>query len=302
MPGMFKSHKSKTPKGSGLGLSFFIITSLFTFYYVYEFSLKDEGIPRFYSLLLGFIFLFLISLYDDYKGINPFVRLFIQITICFLSLSSLPMELWGTMNQFIPMSKVNWLLIIYFWLFIINLTNFFDGVDFIITIKLFFVSLTYALIGFYENNFIIINLSLILCLSSILLSYFNLHPAKFFLGDSGSIPLGFLLGWLFIYISKENLLIECLIINLPHFIDIIFTEIKKLSKFENIFIRHRDFRFQKKYDEEIKKRVFYQKYIIVYCLLLILSLISYFSLNYIKLILLLIAFTLTTFFLYVKKN
>tara|TARA_B100001093_G_scaffold520372_1_gene615166 strand:+ start:104 stop:1060 length:957 start_codon:yes stop_codon:yes gene_type:complete len=302
IPGEFKSHKLNTPKGSGLGITLFLIVCLINFYLNNNYEIYNIGIPRFYSLIAGLCILFLVSFYDDYLGINPFIRLLIQITICFLCLSSLPFNLWGSMNQYVTFSKLNWLMIIYFWLFIINLTNFFDGVDFIITIKLFFVSLIYLIIGLLENNFILCNLSFILLIASLILSFFNFYPAKFFLGDSGSIPLGFLLGWVFIYMSQEGLLIECIIINLPHFLDIIFVEIKKLSRLENIFIRHRDFIFQKKYDLEVNKNRFYLKYIFIYFLLSILSILSYLSEFNTKTILLIISIMFSIVFLYVNKK
>lgn len=206
------------------------------------------------------------------------------------------------MNGYITFSKLNWLIIIYIWLFIINLTNFYDGVDFIITIKTFFVSILYLFLGYYSNDNIVINLSIILILSSILLSYFNIHPAKFFLGDSGSIPLGFILGWLFIYLFQKGYIIECLIINLPHFIDIIYVELKKLTKLENIFIRHRDFIFQKKYDLELNKKKYYIKYIYIYLLLVIIGLISFFSNIEFKIICLLLAIISTSLFLNANKQ
>ncbi len=302
LPSQFKSHKIKTPKGSGIGVTLFIVFSLITYYILFEVEIENSDIPRFYVLMVGLVILFLISIYDDYLGINPFIRLFIQITICFLSLSSLPINLWGYMNSYITFSKLNWLIIIYFWLFIVNLTNFFDGVDFLITIKIFFVSLAYLIIGINENNNLIINISVILVLSSILLGYFNLYPAKFFLGDSGSIPVGFLLGWIFIYLFQKGFLIELLIINTVHFYDIIITEIKKLLKFQNIFIRHRDFIFQKIYDSTNNKRKFYFKYLLIYLSLFILFFTSYSSELRIKLVCLGISIILIIIFSNVSKK
>ena len=302
LPSEFKSHKVKTPKGSGVGVTLFIIFSLITYNIFFDIEIENFNIPRFYVLIIGIVILFIISIYDDYLGINPFIRLFIQLTICFLSLSSLPINLWGYMNSYITFSKLNWLIIIYFWLFIVNLTNFFDGVDFLITIKIFFVSFAYLIIGINENDNLIFNISLILVLSSILLGYFNLYPAKFFFGDSGSIPIGFLLGWIFIYLFQKGFLIELLIINMVHFFDIIITEIKKLSKFQNIFIRHRDFIFQKIYDRSYNKKKFYYKYLFIYLILFILFLISYSSEFKIKLVCLGISIILIVIFSNASKK
>ena len=82
---------------------------------------------------------------------------------------------------------------------------------------------------------------------SILAIFFSKNiKLKFFLGDSGSIPLGFMIGWLFIQYSFMGYFLEILFINIIYFFDIITTLLLKNFKRENIFIRHQDFYFIKR--------------------------------------------------------
>ena len=76
---------------------------------------------------------------------------------------------------------------------------------------------------------------------------FSFKKIKIFLGDSGSIPIGLLMGWIFLINCYKGYLFESLIICLPYFADVVMTHIFMLWKKENIFERHNRFIFQKLY-------------------------------------------------------
>ena len=77
----------------------------------------------------------------------------------------------------------------------------------------------------------------------------NWHPAKIFLGDVGSVPLGFLLGWLAIAAAGQDsvggpIWTACLILPLYYFVDATVTLLRRLARGVNIFQAHREHFYQ----------------------------------------------------------
>ena len=86
---------------------------------------------------------------------------------------------------------------------------------------------------------------------------FNLNKKqKLFIGDTGSIPTGFILGWLLISLANMGYLLSAILINLFFILDIALTLIIRILQRKSIFIRHNDF-FSKNYFKKRSKEVFY---------------------------------------------
>ncbi len=188
-------HEHVIPTGSGI--IFFLIFQVSFIIFFLNNDLFLKILPKNYFLIIfGVSILCIVSFYDDLKKIHPVVRLAIQITIIMLCISTLYLD-----KFFLPL-KLTIFLFVYFWVYLINVVNFTDGSD-----------------GFLATNSIIFFLSIILLqinteltasfffcffiLPSILgYLIFNKPPAKIFMGDSGSIFLGFFIG----YISLETIL------------------------------------------------------------------------------------------------
>ena len=248
-PGNLKQHKIPTPKGIGFIFSIFIFCILL-YYSIY---LDNEFSPynRFWIIPLSVLCLSLISLLDDIIGINQFVRLFLQINFVIFSFSGLNFDPFSIYHHLFSISippKVMVVIILYCWVFIINLSNFIDGADANFGIFFMVNSINLLILELFNNQSILfINLFILMFFISILAIFFSKNiKLKFFLGDSGSIPLGFMIGWLFIQYSFMGYFLEILFINIIYFFDIITTLLLKIFKRENIFIRHQDFYFIKR--------------------------------------------------------
>ena len=149
-PGELKVHTST--KLTNIGLYFSLSVILLINFFFFEVTYPDyfDIIPRFYVLQIGIIFLIILSFLDYKFYLNPILRLFLQFFVVFFSISSLPHQnflVFGIFNNFFN-EKINLFIIILLWIFIINLTNFIDGIDmltsnYIITfsISLFLISL-----------------------------------------------------------------------------------------------------------------------------------------------------------------
>jgi UDP-N-acetylmuramyl pentapeptide phosphotransferase/UDP-N-acetylglucosamine-1-phosphate transferase len=72
----------------------------------------------------------------------------------------------------------------------------------------------------------------------------NWHPARIFLGDSGSVPLGYLLGWLLLRLAGEGLWAPALILPAYYWADATLTLLKRAARGEKIWQAHRQHFYQ----------------------------------------------------------
>ena len=132
---------------------------------------------------------FMMGLADDAYNTRPFLKLFVQI-MCGLILcySGIIIGIFSSMI-------LNYLLTIIWVVGIMNSVNMLDNMDAIstiVSISIFTTALILLLSAGHENNIhFLILLGTIASLSGFLI--FNWHPAKLFMGDTGSQILGLLL-------------------------------------------------------------------------------------------------------------
>ncbi len=223
--------KKNTPTMGGLIilLCFFLIFFLF-FYKVYNFDI--------FILFLFFIFNSLIGFLDDYmkcfvlksNGLSIFYKLILQSFISFFYIYYLYKYSFLNLNIFLNILnyKFNIKYIYFFlWYFILvgipNSVNITDGLDGLVIFPLILNFIFLLVICFNEYffiiNYILINYSYLVFIKYLIISisiilgilfsflYYNFYPAKIFLGDVGSLSLGFILSAIFILLKKEFFLL-----------------------------------------------------------------------------------------------
>ena len=179
-----------TPTGSGIiFLLIFILSNIFYFYL----EIFDEFIPnRYYFLIISAVVLSITSFIDDIKPIDPILRLLIQFICIYISLSCL------NLNNLVLPFKLSILLTFCFWVYVTNITNFIDGTDgFLVTHALFFFLNILTISFFNKYEFFSYFIALMILPSLIIFFFFNKPNARLFMGDAGSIFLGFLIGYCF---------------------------------------------------------------------------------------------------------
>lgn len=184
-------HSQETPKGGGIVLSVVYILTLTLLAFMGY--LNDSNLL---FLLLGAGFASLFGFIDDIFNIRAMVKLFAQIFlaswIIFLLVD------FPTQNSLIIVSVLLHFLAILFLVWLINVFNFMDGIDGLAASGTFFItSITGSIIlyisSIHSDAFLLLLLS-VMCLSFLC---FNLTRTKVFMGDSGSIFLGYMVGVLF---------------------------------------------------------------------------------------------------------
>ena len=187
-----KFHNPVTYTSAGI-IFYFNLLILF----LYIFFLQNSS---FYNFPNNIIFtfsaltvLFIISTIDDIKPIDPKIRLFIQSICVYISLTSIELYYLN-----LPL-KISILLCVIIWIYILNITNFTDGSDGFLAINTIFILINIiALSEIFDFNLFSKNIALTLLPSVIVFLYFNRPNAKIYMGDSGSILIGFINGFIFL--------------------------------------------------------------------------------------------------------
>ncbi|MGH8752022.1 MAG: MraY family glycosyltransferase, partial [Burkholderiales bacterium] len=135
-----------------------------------------------WPLWVALVLLVAISLLDDIYSISPVWRLLVHFLAACLAAS-----LWVSAAN-VPLL----LLFVVATAWMTNLYNFMDGSDGLAGGMTLFGFGCYGLASWLGGNevFALLNFSIAAAAFAFLL--FNFHPARIFMGDSGSVPLGFL--------------------------------------------------------------------------------------------------------------
>jgi UDP-N-acetylmuramyl pentapeptide phosphotransferase/UDP-N-acetylglucosamine-1-phosphate transferase len=133
------------------------------------------------------------------------------------------------------------------WVWFVNLFNFMDGIDGITGIETaalgLGIPLAAALEGIADPG--IAALSLSIAAAGLAFLRWNWHPAKIFLGDVGSVPLGYLLGWLLLDLAAHGLWAPALILPLYYLADASLTIARRILRREPFWRAHRQHFYQR---------------------------------------------------------
>jgi len=217
----FNIKNSNVPTAGGLC---FVLSYLFFFLFLLSFNEGFVDFPNRFFIINTFIFLVaLLSFWDDIKNIHPGIRLPFQFLLIALSL---PMV---AIPEIVIPYKLLLIIIIIYWVYILNVINFIDGVDgFLSTYSLFFFISTLIYSSIVVESFFLKLLSIFFIILTSVFLLFNKPKAKIFMGDTGSVFLGYFIGFLSLHIvmsGRYDLFIT--IISYP-LIDCTITLMKKI--------------------------------------------------------------------------
>lgn len=199
-PNERKKHKFPVPLVGGILV---LLNIFFTIFFSKTLEI-DFGIISKNSFIFGYVSFFLIGFYDDKYNIKAGIKLILSIMIL------IPI-LYLDKNLIISVLKFSFsssefslgifdiLITILFFLLFINAFNMFDGIN--CQNGIYSAILVMVLLLITNNNIFLYGL--LFCL--IFFNYLNFRN-KLFLGDSGSLSLGFLFSYFFIYYYNNNLI------------------------------------------------------------------------------------------------
>ncbi|MEQ8392576.1 MAG: glycosyltransferase family 4 protein [Thalassospira sp.] len=238
MPNHRSSHAVPTPRGGGLG-----VTPLLIILVAVVFIHTGVSTISHWLMLAAAAGLGLLSWLDDRHDLSAAVRFALQFIAVIIGVFALDKPVLGGM---VPV-WLDHVLVVFAWVWFINLFNFMDGIDGIsgieagsIGLGVFILALLVPLPEFIGSGYIGLGITAIM----IGFLIWNWHPAKLFLGDVGSIPLGFILGWVLLDIASKGAWAIALILPSYYLFDATFTLIKRALRREKIWQAHREHFYQ----------------------------------------------------------
>lgn len=220
-------HQVPTPRIGGVGIFVGILAGWAT---------ATEALSWWIAIPL--LFLFMLSLIDDIRGLSVRIR-FAAHFIAGIAVA------WGA--GMFAVSVIWSVVAVLTIVWVINLYNFMDGSDGLAGGMALFGFSAYGIAALMGEDFTFAMMCFSVGAAALSFLFFNFAPAKIFMGDAGSIPLGFLAatvgisGW-----NKELWPIWFpVMIFAPFILDATVTLIKRAIRGETLWQAHREHYYQR---------------------------------------------------------
>ncbi len=238
-PNERSSHDTPTPRGGGIGL----LAALLPMWLVANLVLPGTTTAWADWLMpVGALLLAGVSWIDDLKTLGPLPRLAAQFVAAIAAVLLLP----GLVFQGLVPAWLDTTLAVIGLVWFVNLFNFMDGIDGISAMETLGICAGLFLIGFLLSAAptTLDALPLLIAGATAGFLIWNWHPAKIFLGDIGSVPLGFLLGWLLLALAARGEWEAALMLPLYYLADATLTLLRRLARGEKVWRAHREHYYQ----------------------------------------------------------
>ncbi len=234
-PNERSSHLGATPRGGGIALVAILLPAWLLA------VLRVDPDDCSWQIAAGVLGLAAISWLDDIRGVGPFPRLFVQIIVAATAVAVLKAPVFqGLLPPLLDNVAAVFLLV---WF--INLFNFMDGIDGLSAVEAAAIGLGLFLIGLVLGKFGVGQWQgLAIAGAALGFLIWNWSPARVFLGDVGSIPIGFMLGWLLLQAASQGAWAAALILPLYYLADGTITLLRRLIQGANVLAPHRQHFYQ----------------------------------------------------------
>ena len=193
-PDARKVHKKPIPRIGGIGIYFAFMVAVGA---VLAFAdLTDEVRTELLGLVVSGSLIVLIGLIDDYKNLPAKVKLLGQIAAACVLVFAFDVRIDFITDPFGDYIFLEALAIpaTIFWMVgLTNTVNLIDGLDGLAAGVSMIASVTICLVALQQDIALVAVLTAALAGAAIGFLYYNFNPARIFMGDSGSMFLGFML-------------------------------------------------------------------------------------------------------------
>lgn len=182
-----------------------------------------------------------VSYADDRAGVPIFLRVLVHLIAATVLIVGPKLILPGL----IP--GLSAVLTFFYIVWMVNLYNFMDGIDGFAGGMALIGFGTFAVFGWMHGHAAFMGVSLVVCASAAGFLLYNFPPAKIFLGDVGSAPLGLMAAGLSLWGAREAIFPfwVALLIFSPFIVDATITLARRLIAGERIWQAHRSHYYQR---------------------------------------------------------
>ena len=243
VPNERSSHTSPTPRGAGLAVVVAFLLGLIAL--LVDNTISDEV---FLAIAIPGLIVAIIGWLDDRGHLTSAKWRLIGHFAC----ASLAVWLVGGLpelplaNSTIDFGLAGNIAAIFYLVWMLNLFNFMDGIDLITGVQTVTTSAGVAMLLLISTESDFWKIFAVLTASILGFLFFNLPPAKIFLGDVGSGFIGFTTAVISLVVAKnEPLVAWAMIILLAVFVtDATVTLLRRLLSREHVYVAHRTHAYQ----------------------------------------------------------
>ena len=239
-PNARSSHAAPTPRGGGLG----VLAALIPAWVAIPFFVPpaSEGAAALWIIPAAALLLAAVSWIDDLASLGALPRLGAQFAAALAGAFVID----GPVFQGLLPGPLDPIVAAIGWVWFVNLFNFMDGIDGISGVEATAIGLGLLLIGLFGPGSLDASHGQALAIAAAAFGFlvWNWPPAKIFLGDSGSVPLGYLLGWLLLWLAAAGNWQAAAILPLYYLADATITLFRRLLRGEKVWQAHRDHYYQ----------------------------------------------------------
>ena len=220
-------HVSPTPRIGGVGIMAGVLSA-----WVLMFN------TAMWWLILPMLGLFVISLLDDLRSLPVRLRLTAHFAAAAVMVAGAGLLQQGMLVTVLILLLTVWMT---------NLYNFMDGSDGLAGGMALIGFSIYGIAALMGHNELIATLNFSIAAAAAVFLCFNFYPAKIFMGDAGSIPLGFLVAAMGVW-GWQNQLWPAwfpLLVFSPFVLDATVTLLKRALRGEKILQPHREHYYQR---------------------------------------------------------
>ena len=194
------SHKKSMPSFGGIAIFFGILCSI-----IFWLPLT----PSLQFFISAILIIFCIGLVDDLISLSPYKKLIGQLvaTIFILIFCDYRItSMYGIFSIHELPYYASLLLTSFTIIVITNAFNLIDGLDGLAGSIGFFTSICFGFLFYINNDLSLSIISFSLATSLLAFLKFNFHPAKIFMGDTGSMVIGFIMSVFAIRLVESNII------------------------------------------------------------------------------------------------
>ena len=239
-PNERSSHEVPTPRGGGIAVMAVVMALLAIMSIAAFLGLAPPAVPPIW--LAAALVLAVISFRDDVRPLPAGLRLGAQVVAAVAALP--PVLAVGPVTQGLLPVWADAGFAVLTWVAFINFFNFMDGIDGITGVETASIATGAIGLGLATGIWAWLGPGAVLFGAAIGFLAWNWHPARIFLGDVGSVPLGFLLGGLLLLMAAAGFWASALLLPAYYLADAGLTLIRRLLRGERIWQAHRSHFYQ----------------------------------------------------------
>ncbi|MFC1809405.1 glycosyltransferase family 4 protein [Candidatus Omnitrophota bacterium] len=201
-----KIHTKVVTKMGGVAIyAGFVLALMVAF--LFEFNVLKNSLFSYAAIIISSSMILLLGIYDDIRGANSFVKFSVQIVASLILIhAGFVIESIDTTFGMVILGYFSIPFTLLWLIGITNAINLIDGLDGLAAGIVFIISLGLAFLLIYKGSSLL-SAVMSIALAGACLGFlrYNYYPAKIFMGDTGSLFLGFMIAILAIEGSCKSM-------------------------------------------------------------------------------------------------